>query len=188
MTKPQTLLTIGALAAAIAGLPLAAQAQVYKCRQADGNTSYQATPCPNSRPPAPAPAPTAPSPAPSREPYYDPYAPANASKRATLVPPPQPQAPMERAPRAASPAPAQVTRPADVQRAQATESLRREVEQVQAQQRAQNCAAARQQVGVNKEQRPIYHYDKDGNREYVADADRARTLANAQQRVAQECN
>jgi hypothetical protein len=182
-------LTVITLFGAFASLPHVAQAQVYKCARADGSVSYQGTPCPNSKLPPPA-APV-PAPAPSHEPYYDPYAPANASQRPTIVAPPLPRAPVEPpAPRVTAVATraAAAQRTQDTQRAQDTTALKQEVDRLKAQEQANRCATARQQVGVNKEERPIYHYDKDGNRVFVDDKDRARSLATAQQRVAQECN
>ena len=187
MSSSRRILTLAALFGAFASLAQVAQAQVYKCPRPDGSVSYQGSPCPShGKLPPPAPAAPAPAPAPAApHAVYDPYAPQNASTRPTIVPPPLPRAPVERAPQVT---PVAAPRPADVQRTQATDALRQEVERIKAQDKAQRCAQARDQVGVNKEERPIYHYDKDGNKVYVADADRARSLAAAQQRVAQECN
>ena len=164
------------------GLPHAAQAQVFKCPRPDGTVSYQGAPCPNNKLPPPAPPALA-----IPHAAYDPYAPENASQRPTLVPPPHAVAPIEpAAPRARTTVAA--PGPAEVQRAPSVDILRKEVERMKAQNQAGRCEEARQQVGVNKEERPIYHYDKDGNKVYTADADRARSLAAAQRRAAAECN
>lgn len=179
------ILTLAALFGAFASVPVAALAQVYKCARPDGSVSYQGSPCPSTgKPPVAAPAPVPVPVAPHAA--YDPYAPENASQRPTIVPPPLPRAPVERvAPVVTT---ARSPRPAEAQSTQANDALRQEVERIKAQDKAQRCATARDQVGVNKEERPIYHYDKSGNKVYVADADRARSLAAAQQRVTQECN
>src|SRR5262249_17957694 len=44
---------------------------------------------------------------------------------------------------------------------------------VAAENKQQRCNAARHELGVLKEQRPVYHRDNDGNRVYMEDKDRA---------------
>jgi hypothetical protein len=173
----------------------AAQAQIYKCKGADGRTTYQSAPCPNTKPAAAAAAAPVPAPARSNEPYDDPYAPQNASKRPTLVPPPvarsREDSSAQRATttstaRSAPPTPQE--RAAQYERDRTTQAMQQDVARLKAQERSNECAHAQQQLGVNREERPIYHYDAAGNKVYTEDKDRAQSLANAQQRVAQACN
>ncbi len=183
------------LAAAVAALPLAAQAQVFKCKTADGSTSYQSAPCPNSRPPAPAAA-AAPTPAArSDSSHDDPYAPQNADKRPTLQPPPArtqadnaaPLPPVT--PSTAGNAPmTDRERLAQYERQRAVQTLARDVAQVKAKQKAAECAGALQQLGRVKDQRPIYVYDRNGNRVYAQDKDSAVLLALARERASEACN
>ena len=69
----------------------------------------------------------------------------------------------------------------------ANEEIRAHNAQVDAQNRQVRCANARRDVGVLKEQRPVYRYDNAGNRIYVEDKNRAAELAAAQARVDAEC-
>jgi len=178
------------LAATAALLPWVAQAQVFKCQKPDGSMSYQGTPCPGSAKAAARPAAPAPAPAASR-PYEDPYAqspgsgqrgtlalsqrpiviPSNGSEPPAPAPAPRPQAqPAQRAP---SP---------DVAQALAENQRLRE------ENRRRNCTTARNNVAVLGEQAPVYRRDAAGNRQYIDDKDRAREMAQAQQRAADACN
>lgn len=182
---------LGLLAAA----PLAAQAQVYKCPQANGTIGYQGTPCPtNEKPPA---HPTvsqlnaqraaAPK---DDKPYEDPYANAVSSR-------PHPQAPIVQAP------PSPMGTPTQPAQAQATSSL---VADVQARNKRENaqqayqdahkndkvvnmaaCNTARHNLSVLNEQRPVYTLDNKGNRVFVEDKDRGARIAEAQRSVAASC-
>lgn len=59
---------------------------------------------------------------------------------------------------------------------------------IDAENRRTRCQRAQNDLGVLKEERPIYHYDKDGNKVYIEDAARPAAIAAAQQRVAAACN
>jgi GH24 family phage-related lysozyme (muramidase) len=50
------------------------------------------------------------------------------------------------------------------------------------------CNSARYNLGVLKEQRPVYTTDNKGNRVYVEDKDRAATIAATERRIAENCN
>jgi hypothetical protein len=185
------LLRAACLSAAIALLPWGARAQVFKCQKADGSTSFQGTPCPGSAKAAAAARPAAPAPASApAKPYEDPYAqapgsgqrgtlalsqrpiviPSNGSERPAPAPAPRPQAQAERAP---SPAVAQALL---------------ENQRLREENRRRNCAVARNNVAVLGEQTRVFRRDAAGNRQYIADEDRARELAQAQQGAAAACN
>ena len=177
----------------LACLPLVAQAQVYKCRQADGTTSFQSSPCPGSiKAPVPVDRAAKSASAASR-PYVDPYAEApNSGQRATLVLPPTRPVP------AAAPAPQPVPAPRPVRTmpdpatpspvAAENERIRQENEQIRARNKVVNCNNAKQQLGVVQAQRPIYTTDNKGERHYAEDKDRQKIADAAQQRVNAECN
>ncbi len=191
MTQSSALLAIAALAATIAGLPSAAQAQVYKCKQADGKTSYQAAPCPNAHPAAPAPAPApataAPPPGPSQQPYYDAYAPENASKRATIKPPPPPQPePVDLPPVSVNGVPMN-GHPGE-RAPHINQAVANEIKRANMFNRVQRCDYARQQLAVAKSSHQIYRLDNNADKHYVQDADRSGEIAAAQARVAEDCN
>jgi len=59
--------------------------------------------------------------------------------------------------------------------------------QVRADNQAIRCNAARQQLGILQEQRPVYNFDASGNRVYVEDKDRPAAVAAAQDRVSSAC-
>ena len=177
--------------AALAGLPLFAHAQVYKCPQPNGTIGFQATPCPTSGKPAPHPtsqqlnAQRASAPA-AGKPYDDPYA-SNVGSRPYLQ----------------APAAQQQSAPNDTAAARKTANL---VADVQARNRRENqeqayqdahkndksvdtaaCNSARHNLGVLNEQRPVFSYDNKGNRVFVEDKDRAARIAEAQRAIAASC-
>jgi hypothetical protein len=49
------------------------------------------------------------------------------------------------------------------------------------------CNAARHNLGVLGEQRPVYSYDNKGNRNYVEDKDRAGRIAETQRLISENC-
>jgi len=194
--SPASRRALVALCAAFAGLPLAAHAQVFKCTKPDGSVAFQASPCPGSikaAPPRSAPV----AKAASSEPYFDPYSAANASQRAAL-PVPQgrqqaaPPPPVERvaAPDTSKAGPAAVRRQMEEQ-ARRDDPHRQEaderVRQLEAANRAQRCEVARSNVDVLSQQRPVYTLDKNGQRQFVEDANRDKTMAAAKQQVAENC-
>jgi hypothetical protein len=105
MPSPSRIATAIALSGVLCGLPIAARAQMFKCRQPDGSTVFQQNPCPGSLK-APTSAPVQPTRTSSRnEPYYDPYTPENSRQRDAAI------ASLPRLPVAAPrPAPAPVDR------------------------------------------------------------------------------
>ncbi len=50
------------------------------------------------------------------------------------------------------------------------------------------CNQARRQLGIAKEQAPIFSRDNKGERQYVKDEDRAAVIARAQKAVDEDCN
>jgi hypothetical protein len=59
--------------------------------------------------------------------------------------------------------------------------------QAEAVNRSNRCNSARHELGVMQEQRPVYHYDNDGNRVYVADQDRPAAIAAARDSIDANC-
>jgi len=204
-------ITVAVIFGVFASLPPAVEAQVFKCQQPDGSTSFQALPCPNSTkvPATPAadrsvpPVPAAP------EPYYDPYAPENAGQRA--LPPLPPAAREAAASRMERPAVAetkartegdvlrlrkeqQIQREAgrslehDAERARAIQEIDQQNKRNQAYNKMQRCNFARDQLGLLMEQGKVYWRDNSGDRRYVADENRQAAIAAAERRVAAECN
>jgi hypothetical protein len=181
----------------LAALPWLAQAQVYKCPQANGTTGYQSTPCATGAKPSNHPtaaelnAARAAQPAAEARPFSDPYAtPVDARPHPTMPPlqssfkaPPAPPAP---------PAPTGSQLTADVQARNKADNQRQAAEEAHRKDnsvaRQVNCNTARHNLGVLKEQRPVFAYDNKGNKQYVEDKDRAGALAKAEADVASNCN
>ena len=145
------------LCAALAIPAFPVHAEMFKCKRADGKTSFQDSPCEKGAESSPVIV-NDPSPA------YDPTA---KSRAPTLKP-------------KADKAPQSLTPLAD-------ENLRQRNRQLEVENRRIYCAAARRDVEVLKKERPVYSHDKQGNKVYVEDSDRAAELAAAQQRAAEMC-
>lgn len=143
-----------AFAAALLLAPLGAAAEMYKCKRADGKTSFQDAPC---EPGAKGEAVVITDPSPAYDPKAKPPS-LNAGKKL-----PESRTPI------------------------ADETLRQRNRQLEAQNRSMACSQARRNVEVLKRERPVYSFDKNGNKVYVEDADRAAELADAQKRVAEFC-
>lgn len=184
----------------LAALPLLAQAQVYKCPQANGTTGYQSVPCATGAKPSNHPtaaelnAARAARPAAETRPFSDPYAtPVDARPHPAMPPlqssfkappaPPAPPAPVA-TPGSQLTADVQARNKADNQRQAAEEAHRKDASLA----RQVNCNASRHNLGVLKEQRPVFSYDNKGNKQYVEDKDRAAALAKAEADVASNCN
>lgn len=156
-----------ALSAALllAALPLAAQAQVYKCPQANGHVGYQSTPCATGAKPSNHPtaaelnAARASQPVAEAQPFSDPY------KNPVNV---RPQAPGTLKPSVASP----------------TDGMRR-IDNDDERRRA--CTLALNNEAVLSRQTKAYSYDKSGNRNDVMDMDKPRLLAEAKAMEARYC-
>jgi hypothetical protein len=58
---------------------------------------------------------------------------------------------------------------------------------IEAENRQARCDAARQRLGVLKEERPVYERDNQGNRVYIEDKDRPAAIAEAQREVTANC-
>ena len=200
MFKPSISWTAAAAAlpAVLACLPLAAQAQVYKCRQPDGTTAFQGSPCPGS---IKAPVPAAPVNRAARSgdstsaPFSDPYAQApNTGQRGTLaLPPTRPVVAAVPEPQVQKPARAvQQPKGTPPRESSATsaenERIRQENEKTTAYNKTVKCNNARQQLRVVQEQHAIFSTDNKGERHYVDDKDRQKVIDSAQQRVNAECN
>jgi len=138
--------------------PALASAEMFKCKRADGKTSFQDSPCEKGAESTPVIV-NDPSPA------YDP----SAKAKAPTLSPKSDKQPQSRTPIA-------------------EEGLRQRNRQLEAENRRMACAAAQRNVEVLKRERPVFSYDKDGNRVYVEDSARAAELASAQQRAAEACN
>lgn len=168
-------------------------AQVYKCKSADGSVAFQGTPCPSETRLPPRVLPTV-----GQKAELTPQQKNNgvggtnwdASKPRPVVEirpaAPHYSPPVER--QSATVSQKLPTRAADLQQAQMLKQSNAALEQANSLNKAYECNQARQQLGVNKESRPIYHYDNNGDKQYVADADRTARLEAAQQRVANACN
>jgi hypothetical protein len=59
--------------------------------------------------------------------------------------------------------------------------------QIEAANKERRCQAARHDLGVLKDQVPVYNRDNQGNRIYIEDKDRPAMIAAAEQRVATDC-
>ncbi|MET3105598.1 hypothetical protein AAKU67_003153 [Oxalobacteraceae bacterium GrIS 2.11] len=174
-------------------LPHFASAQVYKCKSTDGAVMFQGTPCPSETRLPPRVLPTV-----GQKAELTPQQKNNgvggtnwdASKPRPVVEirpaAPQYSPPPER--QAATANQKLPAREADFRQAQLVKQSNAALEQANSANKANECNQARQQLGVNKESRPIYHYDNNGDKQYVADADRQARLEAAQQRVANACN
>lgn len=67
------------------------------------------------------------------------------------------------------------------------ETVRARNAETEAYNKSVRCNSARQQLGVLKEQRPVYRRDNKGERQYVEDANRPAEIASAERRVTEEC-
>ena len=181
------------LAALLAAAPLMSHAQVYKCVQANGTTGYQSTPCASGAQPVGRPTvaqlnsqrASAPKDA---KPYDDPYA-GDASSRS------HPQAPALQAPPAGDEVDPVTGRSTSRLVADVQARNRRENEQQAWQDAHKNdkrvniaaCNAARYNLGILNEQRPVFSYDEKGNRVYVEDKDRSSKIAETQRTITNAC-
>lgn len=145
-------------------IPFIAQAQTHKCKKPDGSVIFQDRPCPAgtassalSLPPV------------SDEPANTPGNPKGITWQAK-----------------AGPSSLQDNGGDNQRRREAEESKARDAK-IEAYNRSVRCNQARQQLGVAKEERPIYSYDNKGERQYVEDENRPALIAAAEQRVAEAC-
>lgn len=146
------------MSAALIFVPITASAEMFKCKRPDGKTSFQDSPCEKGAESSPVIV-NDPSPA------YDPSAKAKA---------PTLKAKADKSPQSVTPI--------------ADETMRQRNRQLEAENRRMQCNAARRDVEVLKRERPVFSYDKSGNKVYVEDSNRAAELAAAQQRAAEACN
>ena len=136
-------------------------AQTYKCKQEDGKTVYLDQPCQSGSTGSP------------------------VNTRVSVIKQPD-----------SSNEPKLTTgrRPAierDPQNQQIEAQIRKTEEQnrqVEAHNKSVRCNEARRNLGVLKEQRPVFHYDKNGEKIYHDDSSRPTELAAAQQKVAEYCD
>ena len=138
--------------------PMAATAQAYKCKRPDGKMIFQDQPCDSGTTGGPMII-TDPSPTYGGPPPQKTPAPTT---RRDKLPPGQPPA-------------------------RGDEALKERNRQLEAENRNQECNLARRNLSVLQTQRPVFRTDKNGNKQYVDDANRQSELAAAQQRVAESC-
>lgn len=195
--SPARCLYAAALVGVLAGQPLAALAQVYKCAQANGTVGYQGTPCPTRDKPAAPPTATqlnaqqAAAPR-SDKPYDDPYAKSADSHPYAQAPSfPAPSSPTGVAPTPAQPQATNTSRlVAEVQARNHREAQQQAWKEAHGNDKVVNlgaCNAARYNLTILNEQRPVYSYDSKGNRVYVEDKDRAAKIADTQRTISTSC-
>ena len=179
----------------LASLHGSANAQLYKCKAANGRFAFQDAPCAEGTTDAntrPKPAATEAS---TVVPLKSKGAGANWDPGPRPEPPSRPPSVQVAAPAHAAPTRAPQTadeqrqrKQGDLERQQAAEQRKAEDDKAAAFNRMQRCNYARQQLGVAKTERPIFSYDNKGERQYVPDENRKATLASAEKQVAQDCN
>jgi hypothetical protein len=76
----------------------------------------------------------------------------------------------------------------DFQKRRAEAKKKAQAEEAAARNRVARCNSARNQLGILKEQRPLFTRDDNGDRHYLSNDDRAAAIAAAQDRVAAECH
>ncbi|MET3130582.1 hypothetical protein AAKU55_000839 [Oxalobacteraceae bacterium GrIS 1.11] len=179
-----------------------AQAQYIKCKDANGHTSFQNTPC--AADPG---APERKRPTPGEkddslaqrkkdnrpDPNWEVHAPiAPQIGNGNRLSPPQAQTPAY--PTQAAPVTAAGASWQEKNREYQNRRVEHEQEetkaynqQVKAHNQMLNCNLARQQLGVVKDGRAVYSHDNKGDRHYLDDDKRAAEISTAQQRVAKEC-
>jgi hypothetical protein len=173
-----------------------ANAQLFKCKGADGRHVFQDVPCAagttdvNQRPKPAVSEASVVLPKKDNKPgaNWD-LGPRAAPPSRPMAPPPSVASPSQAAP-PRSPQVAQEPRqrkPSDLEIQQA-EQRKAEAEKTAAFDRMRQCNHARQQLGVAKTERPIFSYDNKGNRHYVEDENRKAVITAAERRVAEECN
>ena len=154
-------------AAALASLSISAQAQVYKCAQPGGSTTYQSTPCPVAGKPAAHPtlaqlnAAQQAADAQARD-SADPYATSVGSR---------PKAPGRLAPSVPEPPSRPVTQQT------ASEEDRRKA-----------CTIALSNQVVLARGRQVFTYDNTGNKQYIPDSERSAAQARNKNSEARNCN
>ncbi len=154
-------------ATALASFSVAAQAQVYKCAQPGGSTTYQSTPCPATGPAAKHPtlaqlnAAQQAADAKARD-SADPYATSLGSR---------PQAPGRLSPSVPEPPRQPVTQQT------ASEEDRRRA-----------CAIALSNQVVLARGRQVFTYDNTGNKQFIPDSDRSAAQTRSKQSEARNCD
>jgi Domain of unknown function (DUF4124) len=142
-------------------MPVYSYAQAYKCKQADGQVSFQDQPCRqgspgttlNLRPPAPIEDQTEPTPQPTKRPK------SSASEH-------------ER----------------DAQQKRADAAVKEQGQQIEALNKSVKCDRARNNLGALKMHRPVYSVDNNGNKKYIDDSARQAEIDATQRTVGQNCN
>ena len=155
----------GIVVALLVVATLAANAQVFKCAQPGGSTSYQARPCKGNAAP----------------PTHPTAAQLNAAREAQPAAEPRPYvdtyaAPPSARPRAPGPLKPSVASP--------TGGLRR-IDSDEERRRA--CTIALNNDAVLGRGRKAYSFDKDGNQNWVQDGDRAGLLSSSKRQEAKYC-
>jgi hypothetical protein len=156
------------LLALLITIPLFAQAETFKCKQADGSLSFQDQPCPVGAVSSKVALPKATG----ESVASDNAVPASNSRRSKI---PGAEATPE-------------DRLRESKRRRAEEEINAQNEEIKARNKMQNCNYARRQLGVLKEARPVFTYDNKGERQYIKDESRPAEIAAAERSVAEECN
>lgn len=137
-----------------------AWAQTYKCRQADGQTSFQDHPCSGGA--------------------------AGGQMHINVTPPSaDPSSPQYN--RESAAVRDLAAKQFDAQQHATNQAQERE-QQVEAYNRAVRCNQARNNLGALKSDRPVFRYDNKGDRQYLEDSARKSEMNAAQRAVAQNCN
>lgn len=148
--------------AAFLGLPHPLQAQTYKCRQPDGSIAFQDRPCP-----------------------------AGATGSTVDLMPAQGYSSDDAARSLGAKVDQGAGRAARYPGSGGVDGANSQIEAANARIDVENrhirCEQARHELGVLKEERPVYHYDNNGNKVYIEDTARPAALAAAQQRVSEAC-
>jgi hypothetical protein len=152
------------LALAWLAMPAAARAETYKCKQRDGSVAFQDQPCANGSVGSVVALPAIPNGSSGPEALKNAAAAAAGAKAAADA------------------------RERDAQRRRASADAEARNQEAADFNRHQGCNAARRELGVLKEQHPVFRYDGKGDRQYVADKDRQAEIARAEAQVAQACN
>lgn len=138
--------------------PVLANAQTFKCKQADGKVSFQDHSCPAD--------------APGSQIVVRPTAPSsNAAEIARM--------------RAAT---SRATRSPDTQANASRDANKAHNHQVDAYNKSVQCENARHNLGVLKSYSPVFRYDNKGEKQYIEDSHRQSEMTAAERSVASNCN
>ncbi|MBL8482663.1 MAG: DUF4124 domain-containing protein [Rhodocyclaceae bacterium] len=139
-------------------LPAVAMAQAYKCKQPNGSISFQDQPCQTGSAESQVKVRT-----PSGQSAADARSGSSAGQR-------------------------QLNRERDAEMQRMEDEVREHNQKVVAEQRAARCNNARRNLGVLKEQAPVFRYDNNGEKQYLDDSNRQAEIEAAQRKVSEYCS